>query len=516
VNVLFIMADQLRWDHLSCTGHPYLHTPHIDALAKRGVRFANAFVNSGVCGPSRMSYYTGRYPISHGATWNRVPLSVGEVTLGEYLRGAGRTLALAGKTHVLPDRAGMARLQLEGDSELAALLSRGGFEEIDRYDGHHEPGDESGYPGFLRAHGYDSPDPWTDYVIAGVDAEGRVASGWHMRNVHLPSRVKEVHSETAYMTDQAIAFMQRMGEEPWVLHLSYVKPHWPYVAPAPYHAMYSPEQCLPVVRSEAEKVGAHPALAAYRQHEESVSFQRDDCIRTVRPAYQGLIKQLDDHLGRLFEHMEGSGRLKDTLVIFTADHGDFLGDHWLGEKELFYDTVQKVPFIVVDPRPEADATRGTVEERFVESVDVVPTILDTLGLPLPSERLEGRSLKPLLEGQAPAWRAFTYSELDYGFRESRRLLNKTPQQARAFSIRNARWRYVYWLDEPEQLYDLAADPDQMHDLGRDPAHEEVRSQMLRTLADFLARRKHRVTVSDEFVVERTNRHKQMGIPFGQW
>jgi RNA polymerase sigma-54 factor len=107
------------------------------------VRFANAFVNSGVFGPSRMSYYTGRYPITHGATWNRVPLSVGEVKLGEMLRASGRSLALAGKSHVMPDRDGLARLQLEGQNELVTLLERGSFEEIDRYDGHHTPGSES-------------------------------------------------------------------------------------------------------------------------------------------------------------------------------------------------------------------------------------------------------------------------------------------------------------------------------------------------------------------------------------
>ena len=174
-----------------------------------------------------MSYYTGRYPSRHGATWNRVPLSVNEITLGEYLAGQGRDLALAGKTHVIPDKAGMERLAIDGASELGILLNRGGFVELDRYDGHHEPGAESGYPAFLRRHGYDSADPWTDYVIAGVDASGQVVSGWNMRNVHLPSRVAEAHSETAYMTDQALDFMKRRGGQPWVLHLSYVKPHWP-------------------------------------------------------------------------------------------------------------------------------------------------------------------------------------------------------------------------------------------------------------------------------------------------
>ena len=123
-----------------------------------------------------MSYYTGRYPSRHGATWNRVPLSVNEITLGEYLAGQGRDLALAGKTHVIPDKAGMERLAIDGASELGILLNRGGFVELDRYDGHHEPGAESGYPAFLRRHGYDSADPWTDYVIAGVDASGQVVA----------------------------------------------------------------------------------------------------------------------------------------------------------------------------------------------------------------------------------------------------------------------------------------------------------------------------------------------------
>ena len=385
-NVLFIMCDQLRADHLSCAGHPHLKTPAIDSLAKRGVRFPRAYVQSGVCGPSRMSYYTGRYVVSHGATWNRVPLSLREKTLGDYLAPAGIEVALAGKTHVLPDLEALERYGVEGGSALDALLRAGRFEEIDRYDGHSPPGKESGYADYLRQHGYNSDDPWTDCVIAADGPDGTTLSGWHMRNVHLPARVAEEHSETAYMTDQAIAYIRRMGDEPWVLHLSYVKPHWPYMAPAPYHALYGADQCLPVVRSQAELRNAHPVVAAYRQQEECLSFQRDECIRTVRPAYQGLVAQLDHHLGRLFDALAAAGRLDDTFVVFCADHGDFLGDHWLGEKELFCDTVQKVPLVVVDPRAAADATRGSVETRFVECVDIVPTVLDALGIAAP-ERL---------------------------------------------------------------------------------------------------------------------------------
>ena len=316
-NILFIMCDQLRADHLSCAGHPHLKTPAIDSLAARGVLFPRAYVQSGVCGPSRMSYYTGRYVFSHGATWNRVPLSLREKTIGDYLRPAGIRVALAGKTHVLPDLDGLERYGIEGGSAIAALMRAGRFEELDRYDGHSPPGEESGYAAYLRAQGYNSDDPWSDYVISADGPDGPV-SGWQMRNVHLPARVAEEHSETAYMTREAMRFVEDMGDKPWFLHLSYVKPHWPYMAPAPYHKMYGAKDCLPLNRDERELVDQHPVLAAYRQHEESQSFQRADAPDIVRPAYMGLIKQLDDWLGRLFDHLKKLGRFDDTLILFTS------------------------------------------------------------------------------------------------------------------------------------------------------------------------------------------------------
>jgi arylsulfatase A-like enzyme len=258
-------------------------------------------------------------------------------------------------------------------------------------------------------------------------------------------------------------------------------------------------------------------LAAYRQQEECVSFQRDDCVRLVRPAYQGLIAQLDHHLGRLFEYMDASGRLDDTFIIFASDHGDFLGDHWLGEKELFYDTVQKVPLVIVDPRPGADATRGTVDDRFVESVDIVPTVLEALDIAPASHRLEGASLLPLLHGRpVPGWRSFTYSELDYSYRHARLMLGKGVHECRAFSLRAARWRYVYWLGEPEQLFDLEADPNEFNDQGRDASTAAIRSQLRDALLDFLARRRHRSTVTDDAVELGTGAYKKAGVFFGQW
>jgi arylsulfatase A-like enzyme len=302
-NILFIMCDQLRADHLSCYGHPYLQTPNVDALARRGVRFERAFVQSGVCGPSRMSFYTGRYVSSHGATWNRVPLSLSEITLGEYLRGKGMDLALTGKTHVMPDKHAMNRLDIDGGSALGALLREGGFSLVDRYDGHHaEP--EGGYAAYLRRHGYQSDDPWSDFVIAAINENGEKVSGWNMRNVHLPALVSKEHSETAYTTQQAIRFITSRGDRPWALHLSYVKPHWPYMAPAPYHNLYRLDQCLPLKRHADELECQHPVLAAYRQQEECANFMWKEVSDKVRPAYQGLIKQLDDDIGQLWETLE--------------------------------------------------------------------------------------------------------------------------------------------------------------------------------------------------------------------
>ncbi len=511
-NVLFVMADQLRWDHLGCAGHPHIVTPHLDALAARGTRFPNAFVQSGICGPSRMSTYTGRYVSSHGATHNRVPLSVGEVTLGWHLREAGRTLALAGKTHVVPDRRGMQRLAADGANELAVLLHEGWFTVADRHDGHHaEP--DSAYADFLRAQGYNSADPWTDHVIAVTDDAGETQSGWHMRNARFPAKVADAHSETAYTSDQAIRFMEGQGDTPWVLHLSYVKPHWPYVAPAPWHAMYGPDHCLPVSRHPDERTG-HPVQCAFMNEEVSRAFQSDDCIATVRPAYQGLISQLDHHIGRVWAAMERLGRWEDTLVVFCADHGDYLGDHWLGEKELFHDCIQKIPFLLYDPGATG---RGVTDPRLVESIDIVPTILDALGLDPALHLMEGRSLLAATRGVETPWRDAVFSELDWTFRGARRRLGLPVGEHHAWMVRTDHWKYVHWSSGmPPQLFDLIADPEEYFDLGTDAALESVRGQMREKLLAWFAGLKHRTTITWPEAERVTDAHKRAGVFYGQW
>ena len=522
-NILFIMADQLRWDYLGCYGHPHLDTPNIDKLAAKGVRFDRAYVQSPVCGPSRASCYTGRTVFSHGATWNRVPLPIGELTLGDYLRPIGVTTAVVGKTHMVPDREGMARLGLNPTTEIGINVSQTGFDPYERDDGLHPDGvlkaggGKLRYNDWLREQGYDGDNPWNEWANSAEGPNGEVLSGWHLKNSNLPARVKEEHSETAYMTMRARQFIEEMGDKPWLCHLSYIKPHWPYMAPAPYHDMYGPETYLPIHREVGERADPNPVFGAFMGMEVSETFSKQGARDVVMPAYMGLIKQIDDHLGRLFDWLEETGRDKDTMIVLTSDHGDYLGDHWLGEKELFHECSVRVPLIICDPRSEADATRGTASDALVEAIDLVPTFLEATGAPPADHRLEGRSLMPLLCGETPGdWRDAVFSEIDYAFYAARETLGVGLSDARGYMLRTDRWKYVHFRGFPPQLFDLENDPDEFHDLGRNPEFKAVRDDMHARLLDRLTARKNRVTMTDDDVRAVRRDEDTSGILIGKW
>jgi arylsulfatase A-like enzyme len=520
-NILFIMCDQLRFDYLSCAGHPVLSTPNIDWLAARGVRFDRAYVQGPVCGPSRMSFYTGRYVASHHAIWNFVPLRVGELTLGDYLRPHGIRVALAGKTHMEPDRVGMERLGIAADSERGALLAEAGFEAFDRDDGIYPSlfGKRIGtkYCDYLRARGYAADNPWHDFANSAEGPGGEILSGWSLRHARLPVRIREIDSETPYMTRRAIEFIAAQGDRPWCLHLSYIKPHWPYVAPAPYNDIYAEGDILPANRARGERDNQHPVYAAYGKAEESVSFSREEVRRTVIPTYMGLVKQIDDQLGVLFRFLEEQGRLDDTLIVFTSDHGDYLGDHWLGDKELFHDASARVPLIVYDPDPAADPTRGTVDSRLVEAIDLLPTFLDALGITQPRHLLEGRSLRPLLHGTVPdRWREAVFSELDYSFREARLLLGLPVDACRAVMVRDARWKYIHFHGFRPMLFDLDDDPAELVDRGADPACAKVRGELADRIFVWLASLQTRETTPHEAAEGWVEKANKGGILIGRW
>lgn len=523
-NVLWIMCDQLRHDYLSCTGHPTLKTPNIDAMAQRGVRFSNAYVQSPICGPSRMSFYTGRYMRSHGSHWNGWPLRVGEPTLGDHLKNIGVRNVLVGKTHMAPDLEGLKMLGIPPDSIIGVHVSQCGFEPYERDDGLHPTGRYArppAYDEYLRKHGFGADNPWEQWANSGVAADGSLQNGWLLVHADKAARVPEEHSETPYMTRRAMDFIAEAEQDgrPWCLHLSYIKPHWPYIAPEPYASMYSANEMLPVVRSEQERANAHPVFAAYMDMRYSKNMSRDEARAKVIPTYMGLIKQIDDQMGVLMRFLEERGLLDTTMIVFTSDHGDYLGDHWMGEKDLFHEQSAKIPLIVIDPSSEADATRGTVSDALVEGIDLAPTFIDYFGGKPPDHILEGRSLLPLLRDARPKnWRDVVFSEYDYAMQDVRLKLNQPIEQCRLFMVFDGRWKYVHATGFRPMLYDLETDPQEFIDRGADPSCADVIARLQAKLFDWALLPKSHITTSNERIAAYAANQLQVknGVLIGIW
>jgi arylsulfatase A-like enzyme len=521
-NILFIMCDQLRFDYLGCYGHPHLKTPNIDRLAARGVRFTRAYVQSPVCGPSRMSTYTGRYMRSHGSHWNGWPLRVGEPTLGDHLKAIGVRNVLVGKTHMAADQEGLDRLGIDPKSIIGVHVSQCGFEPYERDDGlHPDPRPRPAYDDYLRSQGFEAKNPWEQWANSGQAADGSIQNGWLLSHSDKAARVPEEHSETPYMTRRAMDFMREAKADgrPWCLHLSYIKPHWPYIAPEPYASMYKGTPLPPPIRTDAERANAHPVFKAFMELRVSEAFSRQGTREAVIPAYMGLIKQIDDSLGRLFAFLDTEGLADKTMIVFTSDHGDYLGDHWMGEKDLFHEVSVKVPLIIYDPSPAADATRGTVSDALVECIDLAPTFLEYFGGALPSHILEGRSLGPILAGQAPAnWREVVFSEYDYAMQEPRVTLGQPLRECRLFMVMDRRYKLMHAVGYRPMLFDLEADPDELVDLGEHPDYGTVRKRLYDALVHWSLTGHNAVTTPDARIADYQAKGVQLrnGVVIGFW
>ena len=522
MNILFIMYDQLRFDYLSCAGHPHLHTPNFDRVANMGVRFTNAFVQSPVCGGSRMCFYTGRYASSHGAQWNGFPLRVGEMTMGDHLRNAGMDAWLIGKTHMKADSEGMARLGLSPDSVIGARQAECGFDTWIRDDGLWGLGPDgwydekrSPYNEYLKSKGYESENPWADFANAGIDGD-KVASGWIFKNADKPANIKEVDSETPWLTRKTIEFMDAMqGKDPWCAHVSYIKPHWPYIVPAPYHDMFGPEHVPDATRDPVELENPQPVFGAYQQNKIAQAFQKDEVRQKVIPAYMGLIKQCDDQLGHILDYLEQTGQIKDTMIVLTSDHGDYLGDHWMGEKDLFHDPSVKIPMIIYDPREDCDSMRGTTCDALVESIDLTATFIEAAGGTVPDHIVEGRSLLPWLQGETPTWRTYAISEFDYSVTPQSVKLGLEPRDARLFMVYDGRYKMMHAEGGfRPMLFDLKNDPQEFHDLAKGTDHQDDIERLYTYLGAWGRRMSQRVTKSEDDIRAMRGRSMRRGIlPF---
>ena len=526
-NILFIMCDQLRWDYLSCYGHPRLSTPNIDALAARGVRFTRAYVQSPICGASRMSTYTGRYVQSHGASWNGFPLKVGELTMGDYLRPLGMRTALVGKTHMAADIEGMQRLGIDPKSIIGVLVSECGFEPFERDDGLHAIGPEGRYDprqprynSYLNDQGYDGDNPWHDWAnaagrrqSAGVrlgDAAraqaGAGARGGFRDAVHDPARHRFHRARPATRRGACICpISSRIGP------MSRRRRTTPCMGPTT-----SSRRCA----RDDERRDPHPVYGAFMEHGVSRTFSRDEVRAAVIPAYMGLIKQIDDQMGVLFRDHGGRRLARRTrMIVFTSDHGDYLGDHWLGDKDFFHEPSVKVPLIIYDPVAGSRRHARHVCDDLVEAIDLAPTFLELAGgsPAQQSHRLEGRSLLPLIRGERPAsWRRFTVSEYDYAMQPAAAKLGVAPRDARLFMIADKRWKLIHAIGFRPMLFDLASDPDELHDLGTDPAYAGERDRLEAALAQWGLRQSQRTTRSDQQILNARGKTARRGILIGIW
>lgn len=525
-NILFIMFDQLRWDYLSCTGHPRLRTPNIDRVASMGVRFSRAYVQSPICGSSRMSFYTGRYVHSHGAQRNNFPLKVGEQTMGDHLRAAGMDCFLVGKTHMEADAKGMERLGIAPDSVIGARQAECGFDVWVRDDGLWSEGPDgfyderrSPYNEYLKSRGYPGENPWNEFANSGVTPDGEIASGWLYQYAGQAANIREEDSETPWLTREAIAFLEEPGRDaaPWLCHLSYIKPHWPYIVPAPYNDIYGPEDIPPAHRDLCEKEDPHPVYAAYMEALVARGMSRDEARKAVIPAYMGLIKQCDDQMGKLLDHLAETGRMEDTLIVLTSDHGDYLGDHWLGEKNFFHEEAVKVPLIVYDPSTESDATRGTVCDALVEAIDLAATFVEFAGARVPDHVIEGRSLMPWLRGETPNdWRDVVISECDYSASQIQRKLGLSYANSRGFMVFDGRYKLIGFEGGlPPMLFDLETDPDEFRDVGDDPGYADHVERLTARLGAWARRLSQRTAISDEELRQRAGGLRK-GVLLGLW
>jgi arylsulfatase A-like enzyme len=463
-NVLFITVDQWRGDCLSALGHPVVQTPTLDRMAQHGVLFANHWANAAPCGPSRACLYTGTYQHNNRSVLNGTPLDARFTNIALLAREVGYDPVLFGYTDTSVD----PRTVPPGDPSLytyEGILP--GFREVIR-----DPWEE-GSPAWgrwLSTHDVDVPgNPHQLYEpmegFPGADEHG---SSW------APARFPAELSQTNFLRQGIVQWLDENGSEPFFIHASFIRPHPPRRNPIGYHDLYDADEIPPFAgcARREDEMAIHPFAAMATMIPRVGAPEDERERRQLRATYYGAQREVDDGLGRLLEYLEQTGLLETTLVVLTSDHGEMGCDHWLLEKLGYWDESYHVPLIVIDPRPEADAGRGRVVDAVTEAVDVLPTICDFMGIEVPLQA-DGWSLSPFLKGEpAPEhWRDTAHFEWDFSG-PSNQLAEQyfgIPMAHCSLAVsRGPTHKYVQFAAAsdvlPPLLFDLDADPNQIHNL----------------------------------------------------
>ncbi|MEP2532186.1 sulfatase-like hydrolase/transferase [Shimia sp.] len=406
-NVLFITIDQLRADCIAGALADHVDLPNMRALMQDAVSFEGHYTVTSPCGPARVSLLTGQYAMNHRSVRNGTPLRHDTPNIATELRKTGYLPMLFGYT----DTAADPRVHDANDPAVQTYeYPMAGFHEM------LEMRMEMSFP--WRAHltrqgyqfdGYEN-------VYKPVSPPDRPAE------IGDPTFFKAEDSDTAFLTDRFLETIPGYQTESWFAHLTYIRPHWPLIAPEPYNRMYSPDNLPMPTRCDTAREAAelHPFMGPAQLRETPgraflgfPGFEVNDVTtQAARAVYLGLATEVDHHIGRVVDYLKDSGQYESTLLIVTSDHGELLGDHHAWGKMSVFDAAYHIPLIMRLPGNVERA--GTQVSVPTESIDVMPTILDWIGQDIPNS-VDGRSLLPLLTGEAPQdWRKYTFSEFDFG------------------------------------------------------------------------------------------------------
>ncbi len=400
-NVLFITLDQFRADCLHGALADHVDLPNLQALRREAVTFTQHYSVCNPCGPARASLLTGQYAMNHRSVRNGTPLRHDTPNLATELRKLGCVPLLYGYTDCSQDPRALAA----DDPRLRTYEEvMPGFEEVVEM----RMEQSAPWRADLAAKGYDVPEGGEIWRPSGP----RVAD---------PTFYAAEDSDTAFLTDKVIEDLPGRAAG-WCAHVTYLRPHPPFVAPSPYNEMYAPGD-MPAIQTggsiEALKA-SHPFLAAHLLADGANKMvvgdpelpPGPDLTAQLRALYLGLATEVDHHIGRIFDALKEAGLWENTLVVVTADHGEMLGDHHEWGKVSYHDAAFHVPLIIRDP-DHADQ-HGTEVSKISESIDVTPTILDWMGGKAPHS-MDGISLIPYLRGQNPKTiKPCSFSEIDFG------------------------------------------------------------------------------------------------------
>ena len=429
-NILIIMSDEHAPQYSSVYGHSLVQSPNMERMAEMGVTFDNAYCNSPICGPSRMSFMTGRYIYRIGTYDNGFPMSSDAVTWAHRLRNVGYDVVLSGKQHFCgPDQLHGFRTQLARDLH-AELWTKNGVPH----------GAANWEAGIVKA-----KKPWGGVAEAGP---GTTTS------IEVDDRVEEA----------ALAYIKAAADKdrPWCLNVGFIAPHFPLVVPRRFWDLYPRDQIDMPEIPEGHLENMHPVYKRLRAMFGLVDFP-ERLVRRARAGYYGLITYLDEKIGRLIDALEETGQRDNTIIIHTSDHGEMNGEHGMWRKSNMYEASARVPLQIVWP---GQIPGGLRVPQNVSLVDLVATILDMSGASKEIAPLDGDSLLPLIAGDAETWKDEAFCEyLAHGVLRPVAMLKQGD------------YKLNLSLGDAPELFNIAEDPGEFNDLSESAEHRELRDAM---------------------------------------